>query len=79
MSLKPALRVQGDLWREPDPWPKGLAPRGPSGALNRDAPGSKPSFEVKSGQRLEAINPIHRIEEIVDLGLGAIPWNLYAI
>ena len=78
MSLKPALRVQGDLWRELDPWPKGPAPRVPSGALNRDAPGSKPSFEVKRG-RLEEIHPFHRIEAIVDPGLGAILCNLDAI
>ena len=78
MSLKPALRVWGDLWREPDPWPKGPAPRVPSGALNLEARALEPCFKAqRSG--IEEIHPIHRIEEIVDPGLGAILWNLYVI
>jgi hypothetical protein len=78
VSLKPALRVQGDLWRELYPWLKGPAPRVPSGALNLKARALESCF-MAQGSGIEEIHPIHRIYEVVDSGLGAILWNLYAI
>jgi hypothetical protein len=78
VSLKPALRVQGDLWRELDPWLKGPAPRVPSGALNLEAHALEPCFKAQ-GSGIGEIHPIHRIEEIVDPGLGAILWDFDAI